>query len=428
MVLKYFLQINYSGFWHILYVNLSWLIISYHLNFYNFRRYNKNVDVISRLFLQFLIFTFVYFAYYSLTDTSINALEHIKILLTIFISITIFRSIYLFALKKYRKEGGNFRNIILIGNSKSVQRINLFIEDHPELGYKILGSFSDNPKKNSSYLGDFESCFEFSLNNDVDEIYGSLSDLSDSQINKLVDFTDNNLKALKLIPDAKDIFTTKMEVEYYDYLPILSLRKIPFDDPVSKFIKRGFDIIFSLFMMIFVLSWLSPLLYILIKLESKGPLFFTQIRDGLNGETFVCYKYRSMYVNDLSEEIPATKKDVRVTKTGRFLRKTSMDELPQFMNVLLGDMSVVGPRPHMLSETKKYAKTVDKFMVRHFVKPGITGLAQVKGYRGEIEKKEDMGRRIKLDIFYIENWNLLLDLKIIGQTVLNIFKGDDKAY
>jgi putative colanic acid biosynthesis UDP-glucose lipid carrier transferase len=209
---------------------------------------------------------------------------------------------------------------------------------------------------------------------------------------------------------------------------LLSLRSIPFDNPINQIIKKLFDVIFSIVIIIFVLSWLTPLMFILVKLESKGPLFFKQTRDGLSGSKFVCYKYRSMYVNESSDDIQATREDVRVTKVGSFIRKTSIDELPQFFNVLIGDMSIVGPRPHMLSQTKKYAKTVDKFMVRHFIKPGITGLAQVRGYRGEVEKNEDMENRVKMDIFYIENWSFLLDLKIIGQTITNVLKGEHKAY
>ncbi len=426
--LSYFFKENYSGFWHVTYTNLSWLIISYHLNFNNFRRYNKYVDVASRLILQFVIFTFVYFAYYSLTKKPIIPIEHIKALGFIYLSITIFRSIYLYALKKYRMEGGNFRNIILIGNNKSIKNIYSFIDEHPELGYNILGCFSDINKDFKTYLGSIDNSFEFALKNEVDEIYCSISDLSKSDIKKYIDFADNNLKVLKLIPDAKDIFTTKMKVEYYDHIPILSLRKIPFDDPVNQFLKRLFDIIFSLFIIIFILTWLSPVLFILIKLESKGPLFFKQLRDGISGETFECYKYRSMEMNNVANDIQATKDDSRITTIGKFIRKTSIDELPQFFNVFKGEMSVVGPRPHMLSQTQKYAKVVDKFMVRHFVKPGITGLAQIKGYRGEIEKNEDMENRVKLDIYYIENWSFLLDLKIIGQTILNVFKGEEKAY
>lgn len=377
--------------------------------------------------MQFLIFTFVYFAYYSLTNKSIQSIEHVKILIYIFITITIFRTIYLWALRRYRVEGGNFRNIVLVGSNNNMHNISDFIEQHPELGYKILGCFSDN-SNNKNHLGKIETCFDYALNNTIDEIFCSISEISKEQIKTFIDFCDNNIIVLKLIPDTKDVYSTKMIVEYFDYLPILSLRKIPFDEPVNQIFKRIFDILFSLIVIIFILSWLSPILFLLVKFESKGPLFFKQIRDGLNGKTFICYKFRSMVINDLSEDIQATEKDIRVTKVGRFIRKTSIDELPQFFNVLKGEMSVVGPRPHMLSQTKKYAKTVDKFMVRHFVKPGITGLAQVKGYRGEIEKNEDMENRISLDIFYIENWTFLLDLKIIWQTIYNVFKGEEKAY
>ncbi len=165
-------------------------------------------------------------------------------------------------------------------------------------------------------MGSIDSCFAYALTNEVDEIYCSISELSNIQIKKFIDFADNNLKVLKLIPDSKDQITTKMVVEYFDYIPILSLRSIPFDSPVNQIFKRVFDILFSVIIIVFVLSWLSPLLYLLIKIESKGPLFFQQTRDGLNGSQFTCYKYRSMYVNDLADDIQATKEDVRVTKIG----------------------------------------------------------------------------------------------------------------
>ena len=427
-ILYYFLNEFFFNLFFLAYVNLSWLIISYHLNFYNLRRYTKNVDVISRLLLQFLIFTFVYFAYFSLTNKTILTLKHLRVLSLIFVSISLFRSFYLYALRKYRVEGKNLRNIIFIGSNKTVNKITEFFQNHPELGYRILGNFYDDQNDSKLYLGNMDSAFEYISMNEVDEIYCSISELSKTQINSFIDFADNNLIVLKLLPDAKDVYTTKMKVEYYDYIPVLSLRSIPFDNTVNQIVKRLFDILFSLFIIIFILSWLSPLLFILVRFESKGPLIFKQTRDGLNGNQFICYKYRSMYLNNLADDMQATKQDERVTKVGTFLRKSNMDELPQFINVLFGDMSVVGPRPHMLSQTKKYAKIVDKFMVRHFVKPGITGLAQVKGYRGEVEKNEDMENRIKLDIFYIENWSFLLDFKIIAQTITNTIKGEEKAY
>ena len=177
-----------------------------------------------------------------------------------------------------------------------------------------------------------------------------------------------------------------------------------------------------------MLSWLTPFISLIILIESKGPIFFKQKRNGLNYAEFYCYKFRSMHLNPIADLEQVQKNDPRITKVGKFIRKTSIDELPQFFNVLLGDMSVVGPRPHMVSHTEMYAKSVDKFMVRHFIKPGISGLAQINGFRGEVETEKDIINRVKYDIFYLENWSLLLDIKIIFITVVNAIKGEKKAY
>jgi len=247
-------------------------------------------------------------------------------------------------------------------------------------------------------------------------------------LEEIIAFADNNLKVVKFIPDNKNIFTKRLKYEYYDYIPILSMRDIPLDNSINYYLKRAFDIIFSGLVIILLLSWLTPLIALLIRLESKGPIFFKQFRNGINSEEFACLKFRSMAVNKDSDKQMATKGDMRITKMGAFIRKTSIDELPQFFNVFWGQMSVVGPRPHMVLHTEVYAKKVNKYMVRHFVKPGITGLAQVRGYRGEIETDSDIVNRVKFDIFYLENWTMALDIKIIIQTVLNVFQGEDKAY
>jgi putative colanic acid biosynthesis UDP-glucose lipid carrier transferase len=215
---------------------------------------------------------------------------------------------------------------------------------------------------------------------------------------------------------------------YSGYLRPFLLKSIILDDSLNNGIKRLFDIIFSLVVLIGFLSWLTPILAVLIKIDSEGGLFFIQKRNGLNNKVFDCYKFRSMKLNDEADLIQVSKNDARVTKIGRLLRKTSMDELPQFFNVLLGDMSVVGPRPHMVSHTNMYAERIDKFMMRHFVKPGITGLAQIKGFRGEVESDKDIINRVRYDIFYMENWSILLDIKIISSTVYYVLKGDKKAY
>ena len=273
-----------------------------------------------------------------------------------------------------------------------------------------------------------EECFNFVMLYKIDEIYCSLSDLTDTDLNKFIDFTDNNLKILKFLPDNKEILSRNLILDYYDYIPIISLRNIPLDGTTNMFIKRIFDIVFSLIIIVGILLWLTPVLYVFIKLESKGPIFFKQKRNGLNYDEFYCYKFRSMNLNAIADLEQVSKNDPRITNVGKIIRKTSIDELPQFLNVLLGDMSVVGPRPHMVSHTEMYARRIDKFMVRHFIKPGITGLAQTKGFRGEVETDKDIIFRVKYDIFYLENWSLLLDIKIIYLTIYNAIKGEDKAY
>jgi putative colanic acid biosysnthesis UDP-glucose lipid carrier transferase len=192
--------------------------------------------------------------------------------------------------------------------------------------------------------------------------------------------------------------------------------------------KRVFDVVFSSIVIILVLSWLVPIVAILIKLDSKGPVFFKQLRSGKNNLKFLCFKFRSLHVNAEADSKQVVRRDARFTRIGRFLRKTNIDELPQFFNVLKGDMSIVGPRPHMLKHTEEYSTILNQYMVRHFVKPGITGLAQISGFRGEIKKHEQLHKRVEYDILYMENWSMWQDLKIIMLTVYITFKGDKNAF
>jgi len=202
----------------------------------------------------------------------------------------------------------------------------------------------------------------------------------------------------------------------------------PLSNTGHAFAKRSFDVVFSLLVCVFLLSWLVPIIAFLIKLESKGPVFFKQLRTGLNNEPFFCYKFRSLRMNDESDKKQVTSNDRRVTKIGKFLRKSSIDELPQFFNVLLGQMSIVGPRPHMLKHTEEFSTIVENYKVRHLVKPGITGLAQVSGFRGEILHENQLIKRVEHDLSYIKNCNAWLDLKIICLTVYNTIGGDKNAY
>lgn len=408
-----------------LYISISWIIISVKNRFYEVQRHTRLIQIVPLLFRQIIFFAIALYAFIGFfKQPIISRLALWNYLLLIFIILCIFKFLTIFLLKKYRTIfRGNIKRVIVIGcNEKARQLIKTF-NTRLDFGYKLEAKFSVKDKGFS-----LSSCFDYIIENSIDEIYFSVSELTNKQINKLIDFADNNLRELKFIPDNKDIYSKKLKYEYYDYVPVLSLRAIPLQESVNQFVKRLFDILFSLFIIVFVLSWLTPILAILIKLESKGPVFFKQSRNGFNYKEFDCYKFRSMTPNKNAHLHQATKGDLRITKMGAFIRKTSIDELPQFFNVLFGDMSVVGPRPHMVSHTNMYAQRIDKFMVRHFVKPGITGLAQVSGFRGEVETDNDIINRVKFDIFYIENWSILLDAKIIYQTITNAVKGEEKAY
>ncbi|MCE2613633.1 undecaprenyl-phosphate glucose phosphotransferase [Flavobacteriaceae bacterium D16] len=422
----YFLLINLEEviLFHI-YISLAWIIISIRSGFYGVFRYTKVTNILILLVRQFFFYFLILYAFIGFfKQPNMSRLALAEYTLVVFLGVSILKFLNYYLLMNYRRMiKGNLRNVVVIGKNKKAQQLIDVFNEHAEFGYDFKKQFC--PKED---VFNIYKCFRYIVDNNIDEIYCSVSELNNEQINEIVNFADNNLKTLKFLPDNKNIYTKKLKFEYYDYLPILSLRDIPLHKPINALIKRTFDIIFSLIVIFGLLIWIGPILAILIRLESKGPLFFIQKRSGLDNRAFNCYKFRSMAMNKDADQQQASKNDMRVTKIGKFIRATSIDELPQFYNVLFGNMSVVGPRPHMLKHTDEYASKVDKYMLRHFVKPGITGLAQVKGYRGEIQRKSDILNRIKLDIFYIENWSFLLDLKIIVQTILNIFRGEDKAY
>ncbi len=408
------------------FISVSWIILSITLKFYEVYRYTREVSILASILRQWVMFSLIVFAFYGyFNELNIASARIIKYSLSCFALITVFKFAVYYLLQKYRAEfGGNYRTTVILGKNKNTHALEGLFKKNPEYGYMHKKTFDFDGHPGLT----LKQCFEYINRENIDEIYCSISELTSSQISKVVDFADNNLKILKFLPDNKEIYAKKLKYEYYDYITILSLRSIPLQDSINQVIKRSFDILFSSAVIIFLLSWLTPIVAILIKLESRGPVFFKQSRNGFNYKEFDCYKFRSMTPNKNAHLHQATRGDQRVTRVGKFIRKTSIDELPQFFNVLFGDMSVVGPRPHMVSHTNMYAKKIDKFMVRHFVKPGITGLAQISGFRGEVETDKDIIGRVKYDIFYIENWSLLLDIKIIFQTFLNAVKGEEKAY
>jgi putative colanic acid biosynthesis UDP-glucose lipid carrier transferase len=414
-----------SNFGYHTILSLSWIIISYYSGYYEVYRFTKEITIFGKLIKQFIFISLITFAYVGYKYKYVTPNEVWIYIISCFVSVGFIKFSIFFLLKKYRLlYRGNIRNVIILGNGKDVEELKLFFTTNPNYGYNLMNVFSLKINKKD----ELKACYEFVTKNNIDEIYGSLNTLNSTDLDGLIHFADNNLKTIKLLPDSKNRMLRNLAVEYYGYLPIISLRTIPLDKEINTRLKHFFDVVFSLFVILTVLSWLTPILGLLIKLESRGPVFFKQRRNGLNYKEFYCYKFRSMRLNSEADLEQVQKNDPRVTKFGKILRKFSLDELPQFFNVVLGDMSVVGPRPHMVSHTEMYAKSVDKFMVRHFIKPGITGLAQINGCRGEVENEKDIVNRVKFDIFYIENWSILLDLRIIYKTVINVISGEEKAY
>lgn len=426
--LYFFRELNLDFWIYEIYQVFAWFLITYFSKFYKVYRFTSPVEIFSKIFMQMILFLPIVIAFFPFAKEAIFSGNAIALfMLSAVAVITILKFLLFYYLKKYRiATGSNFRNAIIIGYTDQSIMLRELFEKRTDYGYNFLGFFSDR-KENSQIRGKTSEISDFVIKYNVDEIYCSLNELTNEQIKNLVEFADENNKTIKFIPDSKDIYSKNLKTDYYELFPVLSLRKTSLHEPEIQLLKRVFDVVFYLIVIIGVLSWLIPILAIFILLESKGPVFFKQSRPGIGEQEFFCYKFRSMQINKITEQ-SVTKNDPRVTKIGKFIRKTSIDELPQFFNVLLGDMSVVGPRPHLWSQNKLYSKKIKKYMVRLYVKPGITGLAQVKGCRGEIETDEDMIKRIKYDVFYIENWSLIQDLKIILQTIINIFQGEEKAY
>ena len=334
-------------------------------------------------------------------------------------------------LKFYRRKGYNFKRVVIVGAGKNGMELYRAMRDDISSGFNILGFFDDNLALKDilpSYLGTTDKVEEFAIAKDIDEIYCTLRGTNDEKILRMLNFAEKQMIRFYIVPEFYRNVKKSMVMEFLESVPLLTIRREPLQAFYNRALKRSFDLVFSSV----VLCTIFPILYVLIgfliKRSSPGPIFFKQKRTGLYGHDFECYKFRTMRVNDQADTMQAVKDDPRKTKIGDFLRRTNLDEFPQFINVFKGDMSVVGPRPHMLKHTEQYSALIDKYMVRHLVKPGVTGWAQVTGYRGETKTLEQMEGRVKRDVWYIENWTFFLDLKIIVVTLVNMFRGDKNAY
>ena len=411
--------------------NMAWLLTSYSTALYvdnaslDLDRFAKRTAKTLILFVMvMLLIIFVYHYSYS----------RLFVLLSFaaFCSILILSRVLLISVALYRQKNTRFnKRVIIIGYNNVAKRLASSFRDQ-ERRLSVDGYFEDprhiHELTNLPIIGNIDESVSYAIKNRVSEIYSTISPETNSTIYDMAQAAEKSLIRFKFVPDFKFYVNRDTHLEYLAELPILSLRPEPLEDLSNSIKKRAFDIVFSLLVIVFILSWLTPLLAILIKLSSKGPVFFVQNRSGKDNRSFRCWKFRSLAVNADAHEKQVTRNDGRITKVGSFLRKTNLDELPQFFNVLMGSMSVVGPRPHMLRHTEVYSKILGQYMIRHFVKPGVTGWAQVNGFRGEIKREDQLRQRIEHDIWYLEHWSPWLDLRIIFLTIYVTLKGDKNAF
>lgn len=430
-------------------VNLIWLSLTAILKMYNYRssgRYSHIKNTTINALLVFVLFFGIYQVIVKQDEITLGFSWYfmLQFIFTIGASRLLLKRI----IRRFVRNTRNRKKIAIIGFNETGRKLAEYFSGQ-KTAFEFSGFFDDDiiktqalstggtqvmapssSKNNlSSYIkGSVKDIVSYAIKNDVREIYSTLLPDDNKEVKELVSMADQHCLRIKFVPDFAHILNSPYHINYMNHFPVISLRDEPLEDIRNQLFKRLFDIVFSSLVIVLVLSWLFPLLAILIKLTSRGPVIFKQLRSGQDNKPFWCYKFRTMQVNKDSDSKQATVNDSRVTRLGKFMRKTSLDELPQFVNVLLGDMSVVGPRPHMLKHTEQYSAIISKFMVRHFVKPGITGWAQVKGYRGGTENTELMEGRVEHDIWYMEHWSIWLDIKIIFQTVFNVFKGEKMAY
>lgn len=329
-------------------------------------------------------------------------------------------------LRKYRVLGNNYQNAIIVGKGTTSPKLVDVFRIRKDFGINFLGYFDDFSDCEHT-RGDIGALFELAPKMDLDLIYIH-EKLDDSLVKRVINFADDHYIKVKMIPGKSLQLEKSLSFSRYGDFFVINVNEIPLDHALNSLAKRAFDLLFASFVAVFILSWLIPLVGLLIKLESRGPVFFIQQRNGLNNKVFNCLKFRSMTPNDYADSHQAIKNDPRVTRIGSFLRNSSLDEMPQFLNVLMGNMSIVGPRPHTVPMNETFKTQIERYNSRHKIKPGITGLAQVRGYRGEIENSFQIRSRVKLDYFYIHNWTFFMDVEIMVKTVYELIFNRENAY
>lgn len=414
-----------------------WLFASYFSSIYGDRRAKKFSEELTYIFYTFLLFIIllssISFAINRFFD---NSYKFFIIFLIIFFPVLILQK-YIFRKLIHSRilKGELYESVIIVGLSNSGVDYLETIVKYNYFGYRCIGYLDDNRTNNSNfnYLGRLSNLEDVLKNFIIDEVVIALPHSETKKIQYVMEHCDYNNVKIRILPDFNQYTISSTQVNNIGLLPVLNVVELPLDKVENKLFKRILDI-FGIFLFFILLGfWILPLIALFIKISSNGPILFKQERWGLNNQKIICYKFRSMFIDskDVTNDgyyNQAKKDDDRVTPIGRFLRKNNLDELPQFWNVLIGNMSIVGPRPHPVQLNIESIHSVDNYMLRHIVLPGITGWAQVNGYRGETKEKGSMQKRINYDLYYIHNWTIWLDLQIILQTIINIFRGDQNAY
>lgn len=442
----WFVSYNFSGPVHfsepanytfIIISIIAWYICSQVSHLYADLRSKKFSEEITYILFTLLLFIILLSSFLFFISKEFHFTN--RFLVTFFTCLFFLVTLFKYIIRKYLHsilyKGKLLNHILLIGSTPAAKDFYDTINYYYYYGYKCIGFIDNHESKlnGCKYLGTLDNLSEVLSQNHIDEVIVALPNSQHENIKACIETCDHHAKRIRMIPDLYLYTSSNIQINTIGLLPVITLRSLPLDKPENRSIKRFFDISFSLAFFALIGWWFMPLIALLIKLTSKGPVFFKQERWGLNNKKIFCYKFRTMYYGSPETDangdfLQASSNDPRITPFGKFLRKNNIDEYPQFWNVLLGSMSVVGPRPHVTPLNLASIESVDKYLQRHLVKPGITGWAQVNGSRGETHQPGAMQRRVNYDLYYIHRWSFWLDCQIILQTTINIIKGDQNAY
>jgi len=421
---------NYTKY--LLICNVVWIVLSFFFQVYitkvilNFEYFTKR-SIQVYLAWMIVILSYLFFG----REMTISRLFILSTLGSFGVGLMANRFLYLGIKSYFRKSHSLTKKVLILGYNDTAKQLARYFEEDG-INTQLVGFIEDNKNINelSHYpvLGDVSNSLDVAQQMDVQEIFSTITPEQNNFIYDLMYQAEKACIRFKVVPNLSVFITRDVHIEYFRDLPILSLRSEPLEDVGNMLKKRILDTVISLLVIVLFLSWMVPLFALIIFIESGESVFFRQLRSGRNNKPFYCLKFRSMHSNKEADSKQATRNDARVTKLGRFTRKTSLDEFPQFINVLKGEMSLVGPRPHMIKHTNDYSKIVDEYMIRQFLKPGITGWAQIHGFRGEITNPEQIKKRVEKDLWYLEHWSLWLDIRILFLTVYVIFRGDKNAF